>query len=214
MEQVLSESNIEIPASSKDWEPQRGYAKRLENVMNKGKGGPSKPRRRGKNATTGASSDEEASEVENLLDKPAEKEKPRPRPRRVTRSNPVIEENEEEIDDAAAPTTPKARPRPRKKATYRSRSRGGSSAPSTDHEDEEPDHDQEDDQQSDVVDQDQQLEGADQTGGEAVTPKSSSRKRTRPDDEEEEDPEAEVRSPSVDVETTPVNEVRRKRIRH
>ncbi|RXW15379.1 hypothetical protein EST38_g10469 [Candolleomyces aberdarensis] len=212
MEQVLSESNIEIPSSSKDWEPQRGYAKRLENVMNKGKGGPSKPRRRGKNAT-GASSDEEASEVENLLDKPAEKEKPRPRPRRVTRSNPVIEEDEEENDDAAAPTTPKARPRPRRKATYRSRSRGGSSAPSTDHEDEEPD--QENDQQSDIVDQDQDPEGADQTGGEeAVTPKSSSRKRTRPDDEEEEDPEAEVRSPSADVETTPVNEVRRKRIRH
>jgi cohesin complex subunit SA-1/2 len=38
MEQVLAESNIEVPATSKEWEPQRSYAKRLENVMNKGKG--------------------------------------------------------------------------------------------------------------------------------------------------------------------------------
>lgn len=210
MEQVLSESNIEIPASSKDWDPQRAYAKRLENVMNKGKGGPSKPRRRGKNAT-GASSDEEASEIENLLEKPAEKENPRPKPRRVTRSNPVIEEDEDDNDDAAAPAAPKPR-RPRRKATYRSRSRGGSSAPSTDHEDEQPD--QENDHQSDVIDEDQEPEGANQMRGEeAVTPKSSSRKRSRPDDDEEE-VETDVRSPSADVETTPVNEVRRKRIRH
>ncbi|KAJ3501848.1 hypothetical protein NMY22_g18781 [Coprinellus aureogranulatus] len=61
MEQVLAEANIEIPATSKEWEPQRSYAKRLDNIMNKGKAPVAKPRGRKAKAAAGeggASSDE------------------------------------------------------------------------------------------------------------------------------------------------------------
>lgn len=38
MDQVLAQTKIEVPPSSKIWEPQRAYEKKLSSIMAKGKG--------------------------------------------------------------------------------------------------------------------------------------------------------------------------------
>ncbi|KAF5323111.1 hypothetical protein D9611_009237 [Ephemerocybe angulata] len=241
MEQVLADSNIEIPPTSKEWEPQRSYAKRLDNVMNKGKATTSKPKRRGAKATGAASDEEGLSDGEGLTDaeRPAGKTKPRPKPRRVTRSNPVVDEAEGEGGDVtdgagadaedAGPTTPKARGK--KKAvdtTPRSRSHSRASSALTPNEDEDEEGEQEQEQEQEEKEKekeksatpsdiDMQFDLQEEQEDEPIfaTPKSSAKKRARPDDEEEEvEAEPDVRSPSAEVETTPIAEVRRKRIRH
>ncbi|KAH6910734.1 cohesin subunit [Coprinopsis sp. MPI-PUGE-AT-0042] len=103
MDQAFEQAKIEVPATAKDWEPQRSYEKRLDSAMTKEKGG-TRARKGGKKKAAGADVlSEEESEVENLvIEQP--KQKPRPRPKRVTRSNPVIEEEPADEPPAGIPS--------------------------------------------------------------------------------------------------------------
>ena len=106
MDQVFAEAKIEMAPTSKVWEPERAYEKRLTAIMakdnckrfiisfsfrcfyhcllaqsrNLGKGA--------KGGAAGASSAEE-SEGEKTLDEDEAAPRPRPKPKRITQANPV-----------------------------------------------------------------------------------------------------------------------------
>ncbi|KAG0699163.1 hypothetical protein DFH29DRAFT_1070800 [Suillus ampliporus] len=140
VDQVLAQAKIEVPPSSKIWEPQRAYEKKLSSIMTKDKGtfslpGGAKGRKaKGAKSTAMVTSDESESEPEP---QPAEQD-PAPKPLPVRRptsplseletSDPEAGEQklaEEEIEKPEAEpeaepeeeqATPKNRPRPQ--ATY------------------------------------------------------------------------------------------------
>ncbi|PFH50849.1 hypothetical protein AMATHDRAFT_3582 [Amanita thiersii Skay4041] len=99
MDQALAQAKLEPLTTSKVWEPQRAYEKRLGTALSKDKPAGSKGRR-GKGAKSGAAATDE-SEVEKTTDdegvgKPKSPAPPppqamRPKPRRVTRAHPDIE---------------------------------------------------------------------------------------------------------------------------
>ncbi|EAU84056.2 cohesin subunit [Coprinopsis cinerea okayama7 len=106
MDQVFEQSKIEVPPTAKDWEPQRSYERRLDNLMTKEKGGVKRKGRKGKGGAETDVQSEEESEVENLLiQEPPTKPKPRPRSKRVTRSNPVVEEEPEPEPEPEPPAS-------------------------------------------------------------------------------------------------------------
>ncbi|KAG6811622.1 hypothetical protein H0H92_006586 [Tricholoma furcatifolium] len=177
MDQVLAQSKIEVSATSKVWEPQRAYEKRLTTAMAKEK---RTTGRKGKapKAVDATTSDEEGTDgeagTENEANPPP---RPRPRPRRRTRATAgEIQDGDEQTatetrDDE--PVTPKARPRPRPRKAVEP-------AP-------EPEAAPLDEPTQGTTDEniaDPMINGAE-------TPKAS-RKRDRPDDEDVEMQEAEA----------------------
>jgi len=209
MDQVLAEAKVEISPSSKVWEPQRIYEKRLVTIQSKenrtfpvayllplfittSAQAPKVKRARKKGATAAASSGEEESGAERIHDEDAT----RPKSRRVTRANPDADTAEEGTGDERAPVTPKARPRPRPKATFRRKTpeatvEGEPSQPGS---------------PLGTLTPSEGPVDAEET----QTPRSSL-KRPRTDDEEEVAPNG---TADGDVEETPDIQVRRKRIRH
>jgi len=96
MEQVLAQAKVKPSATSKPWEPQRFYEKRLGNAVSKEKTATNKPRRKkAAKSNEFASSDEEEHEVAGLVERDIAPAKPRPRPRRVTRATAGELSNEE-----------------------------------------------------------------------------------------------------------------------
>jgi len=195
MDQVLAEAKVEISPSSKVWEPQRIYEKRLVTIQSKeNPQAPKMKRARKKGASAAASSGEEESGVERTHDE----DSTRPKSRRVTRANPDADTAEEGTGDEHAPVTPKARPRPRPKATFRRKT-----PEATD--EGEPSHSQPDSPLGALTPSEGPADAE-----ETQTPRSSL-KRPRTDDEEEVAPNG---TADGDVEGTPDIQVRRKRIRH
>ncbi|RDB23493.1 Cohesin subunit psc3 [Hypsizygus marmoreus] len=114
MDQVLAQAKVEVSPTSKVWEPQRLYEKRLTAALSKEKGPTGGRKGRGKTAK-GATTDEEATDGEGLTDDQS-KEPPRPKPRRSHRTNPVETQDDLEQtgdEEHPEPATPKARIRPR-----------------------------------------------------------------------------------------------------
>lgn len=104
MDQVLAQTKIEVPPSSKIWEPQRAYEKKLSSIMAKGKGGAKGRKAKGAKSAAIITSDESESEPEP---QPAEEEppapKPRPKPRPLRRQrSPTSSLSELESSDLEA----------------------------------------------------------------------------------------------------------------
>lgn len=225
MDQVFAEAKIEITPTSKLWEPERAYEKRLTTIMGKDNGklfviffvslfSPcllaqvpkvKKPRKSGKSEAAAASSAEE-SEGERTLDEAEAAPRPRPKPRRVTRANPVIEEATIDEGNEPGPVTPKARPRPR--PIHQNKTPTGSLLGS--------DNGQKS-RSGSPLPSFTPSDGEGEQGGpnnEVVTPQSSL-KRPRADDEVLDAPNGTSDSDDlVDVNGTPDMQIRRKRIRH
>ncbi|KAF8153202.1 hypothetical protein B0H34DRAFT_800432 [Crassisporium funariophilum] len=202
MDQVLAEAKVEVAPTSKLWEPERAYEKRLSAVMSKDNPLGTKIKKTRKNAKSGAAagSSGEESEGEKTLDE-EEPSRPRPKPKRVTRANPTIEEDDGTADEDA-PVTPKARPKP--SATYRLKT-----PPQASHEDGTNARSRSASPLRSATASDAEGE-PDQT----VTPKSSL-KRPRTDDvEEESDIPNGLSDGHSGVDDIPDIQVRRKRIRH
>ncbi|KAG1740516.1 uncharacterized protein EDB91DRAFT_353827 [Suillus paluster] len=143
MDQVLAQAKIEVPPSSKIWEPQRAYEKKLSSIMAKDKGGAKGRKAKGAKSTAMVTSDESESEPEP---QPAEEEPPAPKPRPKPRpksppirrsTSPLSEleasdpeprgqehaEEENEVEKSEAelegePEEEQATPRNRHQATY------------------------------------------------------------------------------------------------
>ncbi|TFK53082.1 hypothetical protein OE88DRAFT_1718118 [Heliocybe sulcata] len=118
MEQVLAQAKVQPSATSKPWEPQRLYEKRLGNVVSKDKAATSKPRKKKalKSTELASSDDDEEHEVAGLAGETAAPVKSRPRPRRVTRATAAeLTSEESELtedpsgNEAANVSTPNAR---------------------------------------------------------------------------------------------------------
>ncbi|KAG2361086.1 hypothetical protein BDR07DRAFT_1472291 [Suillus spraguei] len=104
MDQVLAQAKIEVPPSSKIWEPQRAYEKKLSSIMAKDKGGAKGRKAKGAKSAAMVTSDESESEPEP---RPAEEEphtpKPRPKPRPLRRQrSPTSSLSELETSDPEA----------------------------------------------------------------------------------------------------------------
>lgn len=104
MDQVLAQAKIEVPPSSKIWEPQRAYEKKLSSIMAKDKGGAKGRKAKGAKSAAMVTSDESESEPEP---QPAEEEppafKPRPKPRPLRRQrSPTSSLSELETSDPEA----------------------------------------------------------------------------------------------------------------
>ncbi|KAJ7701757.1 hypothetical protein B0H17DRAFT_1127998 [Mycena rosella] len=124
MDQVLEQAKVEVSATSKQWEPQRAYEKRLVTLMSKDKAPGTKVRKAKANKGDATSSEDETdlSEVEKLVDErgtpPAPR--PRPRPKRLPKKT-ANNDGDPSGPPSPDPATPKPRPRPRAKATYQSK---------------------------------------------------------------------------------------------
>ncbi|KAF9559794.1 hypothetical protein CPC08DRAFT_666116 [Agrocybe pediades] len=201
MDQVFAEAKIEIPPSSKIWEPQRAYEKRLNAIMSKDNPQGPKKRSRKKDSGLGASSGEETEgEKTNDEDGP-----PKPKHGRVTRANAAASGEStgaltgDEHDD---PVTPKPRPKPRPR-------RKEPEAP-------EPVEEDHQDEASPLPaltpSEEGQPEPEDMPEDINTTPKSASLKRPRDEDEDE----AEAPNRDADVQEEDISDirVRRKRIRY
>ncbi|KAH7929010.1 hypothetical protein BV22DRAFT_1003690 [Leucogyrophana mollusca] len=201
MDQVFAQAKVEIPPTSKIWESQRTYEKKLNSIMSKDKAGSKGRKAKGAKSAAVVTSDEESEPELTEPEAPA-RSRPKPRPIRRPASPEPAPSEPEEGPDAVAPEeveeedvviTPKGRPRPQ--MTYGSQS--PTKTPTT---------------------------GAiTQTNG-FVTPKLS-RKRQRTEDENEDDGSPDLQGPqeseeprmneSESREPTPPSEVviRRKRAR-
>ncbi|KAG6835657.1 hypothetical protein H0H93_016057 [Arthromyces matolae] len=218
MDQVLAQAKLEVSPTSKVWEPQRAYEKRLTTAMSKDKAATGVRKIKGKKVSGGATSDEGTDHemvTENEGGEPS-RPKPRPRPRRRTRASAaeIQDEVEQTADEAANedpdPATPKARPRPRTDAT---------ATTPTAHEEPESGVAQ----SPNAGTQNGQGRQAASDAANGVETPQPSRKRARTDDEEEEQ-EAEAtllgEAPSNEVPqlTPPPDDgevrLRRKRVRH
>ncbi|KAF7978768.1 hypothetical protein HWV62_44804 [Athelia sp. TMB] len=126
MDQVLASAKVEALATSKQWEPQRAYEKKLGNAMAKDKVPKAKGRKSkaAQDAAAATSDEEEESEIEDILEDapaaaaPASRPKPRPAYRAAAPEEPENPTDVEEDEIEGEPMTPQARPRP--KATYKS----------------------------------------------------------------------------------------------
>ncbi|KIL63611.1 hypothetical protein M378DRAFT_107004 [Amanita muscaria Koide BX008] len=153
MDQALAQAKLEVPPTSKIWEPQRAYEKRLSTAMSKNKSGDAKARKRKEAAgVTDESENERIATDDEAVDgwaraSPAVQPPPsRPRPRRVTRAHPDVQDvqPEAEVQDGNAdntmttngaqandedfdPTTPQKLVR--QKSAYRTRTPAKSSSP-------------------------------------------------------------------------------------
>ncbi|OAX37862.1 hypothetical protein K503DRAFT_742134 [Rhizopogon vinicolor AM-OR11-026] len=123
VDQVLAQAKIEVPPSSKIWEPQRAYEKKLSSIMAKDKGGAKGKKAKGAKSAAMVTSDESESEPEP---QPAEEEprapRLRPKPRPVRRPPPptAVQSEPEASDQEPEPEDEQATPRnrPRSQATY------------------------------------------------------------------------------------------------
>ncbi|KDR77313.1 hypothetical protein GALMADRAFT_267467 [Galerina marginata CBS 339.88] len=195
MDQVLAEAKVEISPSSKLWEPQRVYEKRLTAIMSKDNAQGPKVKRTRKKVGQAASTEEDT-EGERTQDETAAQVHPRPKPRRVTRANPdVPEEGADASGNELGPVTPKARLGPTRRQK----------TPQTDIE-------ERDDSPLLSVTPSEEQPDIDVT----LTPRSSL-KRPR-DDDGDENNETNAPNGMVDVDPEPAGipdiQVRRKRIRH
>ncbi|KAF8062324.1 hypothetical protein FPV67DRAFT_1508040 [Lyophyllum atratum] len=222
MDQVLAQAKVEVSPTSKVWEPQRAYEKRLTTAMSKEKvPGGRKTKAKGVKSAAGISSEEEGTDGEGLTETEAkELPRPKPRPRRSNRGAAATEEDMEHTADEAAdrvadeadhdePSTPKPRPRPKTTYTKKSPAKSG-------REDNGDEPDAQSPARSAIDEEEPLLNGLE-------TPKVS-RKRARDDDDVEME-NAEVldatREPSDSQapHTTPPPadgdiQIRRKRVRH
>ncbi|KAJ7624985.1 hypothetical protein DFH06DRAFT_1305016 [Mycena polygramma] len=132
MDQVLAQAKIEVSATSKVWEPQRAYEKRLATILAKDKVPGAKGRKaKVAKADGGVTSEDETdlSEVEKLVEDrntPPAAPRPRPRARRLPKKAVTDNVGDDDDEDQPAPpspdaTTPKPKPRPRARAVYQSK---------------------------------------------------------------------------------------------
>ncbi|KAJ6481707.1 hypothetical protein C8R45DRAFT_1150698 [Mycena sanguinolenta] len=133
MDQALAQAKVEVSATSKVWEPQRAYEKRLGAIMSKDKAPGAKGRKAKAVKGDGLTTDEEEtdlSEVEKMVEErdvtpaPPPRPRPRPRARRLPKKTPetIEEPDNDDDDDQARPPSPSPDPvTPRAKATYRSK---------------------------------------------------------------------------------------------
>jgi cohesin complex subunit SA-1/2 len=227
MDQLTAQSKIEVSATSKVWEPQRAYEKRLAMAMAKDKGlwsstecitdnqstlpapGNKGKKPKDKQAKNSAlvTSDEEESEVERLMgdsDTNEPSAPPRPQPVRRLPHNGTLDplSGPEDVDGGGVSpirgtTTPKARPRP--KARYRQKSPSKSPNKSPD--------------KSPV--RSNTLSDVEVNGAAPVTPRKRGHSEAIPEEQtaDEEDGDGALSSklpltPSADI------QIRRKRVRH
>ncbi|KAJ7481621.1 hypothetical protein FB451DRAFT_132924 [Mycena latifolia] len=120
MDQVLEQAKVEVSSTSKLWEPQRAYEKRLTTLMSKDKAPGTKGRKAKANkgdANTSSEDETDLSEVEKLVEErgtpPAPR--PRPRPRRLPKK---ARTDDADPPGPASPDPATPKPRPRAKATY------------------------------------------------------------------------------------------------
>jgi len=123
MDQVLAQAKVEVLATSKQWEPQRAFEKRLGNVMSKDKTPKAKGQKSkvSKSAAVVTSDADEESEVEGLMEATQTTAPARPRPRPAYRSAAPAEdqdlvtetddENHDEVVGFDSQVTPKGRTR-------------------------------------------------------------------------------------------------------
>ncbi|KAG6868507.1 hypothetical protein C0993_001847 [Termitomyces sp. T159_Od127] len=209
MDQVLDQAKVEVSATSKVWEPQRAYEKRLTTAMSKEKGAVSGRKTKAKKAAGGVTTDDEGTDGEMATENEAvepSRPRPRPRPKRKTRASAAETQEEveqtadENMDEQADPTTPKARRRP---VTY------GKPAEPT------PAADNESVVESAVADEDP----IEPSANGVETPKVS-RKRARTDDDDElQEAEAPLLEEQISARPTPPPEEEvpirlKKRVRH
>ncbi|KAH7915934.1 hypothetical protein BJ138DRAFT_1076400 [Hygrophoropsis aurantiaca] len=89
MDQSFAQAKVEIPPTSKLWEPQRGYEKKLNTIMSKDKGAGAKGRKaKGITSAVVVTSDEEESEPEMVPKESEGPSRPRPKPRPIRRPSP------------------------------------------------------------------------------------------------------------------------------
>jgi cohesin complex subunit SA-1/2 len=202
MDQVLAQGKIEVSATSKVWEPQRAYEKRLTNAMSKEKGPTRSRKGKGKDATDGVgatTTDEEPSDGEGLTDNEPERRSARLRGAHATA--PPEEVGEQTAEEGLEPGTPKPRVPPRPRPTRKRKS----PPPPMDNED-------------NAVAPDtavQPVPTSPLATGTETTPKPS-RKRTR--DNEDDDMDVGGAQEATEVRDTSPDDgeirIRRKRVRH
>ncbi|KAJ7164977.1 hypothetical protein C8R46DRAFT_1097762 [Mycena filopes] len=219
MDQVLAQAKVEV-STSKMWEPQRAYEKRLTTIMSKDKVAGAKGRKAKVNKGDGHTSSEEEtdlSEVEKLVEERDNTPPPRPRPRpRAKRlpTKPTAPEIDDENDAQPGPSSPDpTTPRPRARTTYQSKSPSKSPTKSPTKTPAKP-------SQSNASPA--RAESLLSDPGGLVTPvNKKSRKRSRPVDDEDEEQGSVHGSEAADddvpaPEPTPAGDmqIRRKRARH
>ncbi|KAJ6588456.1 hypothetical protein B0H19DRAFT_207200 [Mycena capillaripes] len=224
MDQVLAQAKVEVSATSKVWEPQRAYEKRLAAVMAKDKAPGAKGRKAKAAKADGATTSEDEtdlSEVEKLVeerDTPPAAPRPRPRPRRLPKKAPAREDVGDEVNDnddqpgpfSPDPATPK--PRPRARTTYQSKAASKSPTKKTPA------------KPSQQLDAHSPARSGSVLSDNAalVTPvNKKTQKRSRPVDEDDDDDEDSARSAVAEddvpaPQATPAGDmqIRRKRARH
>ncbi|KAK7019893.1 SCD domain-containing protein [Favolaschia claudopus] len=225
MDQVLAQAKVEVSATSKVWEPQRAYEKRLAAIMAKDKVAGTKGRKPKASKGDGLTTDEDEtdlSEVEKLVEDrasppPAPRPRPRARPRRPAKTPENVQDDDEDDDQAGPsspepPTTPKARPRVR--ATYKSKAASKSPVKASSRPSPEPEPDAVPSVPSTPRSQSELSDVPDNVPDDAfATPvNQNSRKRSRSMDDDDADDAHSLPAPSP----TPAGDmqIRRKRARH
>ncbi|KAG5728111.1 Cohesin subunit psc3 [Termitomyces sp. T112] len=190
MDQVLDQAKLEVSATSKVWEPQRAYEKRLTTAMSKEKGASSGRKVKARKAAGGIMTDEEATDgemaTENETNEPS-RPRPRPRPKRKTRA--LNAEPQEEVEhtadettnEGADPTTPKARPGLKAYGNPAEPAREADKEPFT-----EPTREADDEPVSQITGAEVPYEDATEPCANGVETPKVSRKRARSDHEDEE----------------------------
>ncbi|KAJ7057080.1 hypothetical protein C8F01DRAFT_992238, partial [Mycena amicta] len=121
MDQALAQAKVDVSATSKVWDPQRAYEKRLAAITSKDNKGTKGRKAKAAKADGQTSSEDETelSEVEKLVEDREPSPAPRPKPRRLPKKPKEKEAPPaDDSDDGAGgrsspePTTPKPRPRP------------------------------------------------------------------------------------------------------
>lgn len=207
MDQTIAQAKIVIPATSKQWDSQRAYEKKLAGILGKDKGqscetfgktvidmdfsepGTSKKRKGKKSDVDGTSDEESEAEIEGLME-PTQttqdsRAKPKPRPKAIAKAT-VPSSEPEDADVFSSPTKVRPKPRPIRKnnPSPQRLSKSPTKAPST------------------------------------PSQSTPQRKRSRQDSDQEDEPEQGTEEDAANTEesreTTPVMVVpiRRKRVRH
>ncbi|KAJ7628572.1 hypothetical protein FB45DRAFT_834497 [Roridomyces roridus] len=211
MDQVLAQAKVEVSATSKAWEPQRAYEKRLSTIMAKDKVPGTKGRKakvaKAEGAGETSSEDEtDLSEVEKLMeerDTPAPEPAPRPRPRPKRLPKKAAAAAEKPADDPDPAPDP-ATPRPRTK-TYQSKAASKSPTKARGNAD---------------VEDPLSPPARSQSPEDAVTTPVNKKRRRPEDEDEEEQVEGSVNGedeiPASAREATPAGDmqIRKKRARH
>ncbi|KAG6913621.1 hypothetical protein DXG01_005518 [Tephrocybe rancida] len=187
MDQVLAQAKIEASPTSKAWEPQRMYKKRLMIAMSKEKGATGGRKTKAKKVPGGATTDEEGTDGEMATEHETNgTSHPCLRPKRRTRTTAAefhkdVEQTADEARDEeqADPVTPKAQRR--SKRTSPTEAQAPEPVPEVDDRPAAP-------SPAVMVDEDA---AASAVNGGLETPKVS-RKRSRPDEEDEDVQEVEA----------------------